>query len=46
MFNDPLYIDFYAPDHSIDADRHIIIGESQQGRLLIVYYTEEEILFV
>ena len=42
VFNDPLYIDFYDPDHSDDEDRYIIIGESQQSRLLIVSYTERE----
>lgn len=43
VFNDPLYIDFYDPDHSDDEYRYIIIGESQHdGRLLIVAYTERE----
>ena len=42
VFNDPLYIDFYDPDHSDKEDRYIIIGESQQSRLLIVSYTERE----
>ena len=40
VFNDPLYIDFYDPDHSYDEHRYLIIGESQQRRLLIVSYTE------
>lgn len=40
VFDDLSYIDFYDPDHSIDEDHYIIIGESQQGRLLIVSYTE------
>ena len=40
VFDDPLYIDFYDPDHSDDEYRYIIIGESQHGRLLIVAYTE------
>ena len=40
VFDDPLYADFYDPDHSDDEHRYIIIGESQQGRLLIVSYTE------
>ena len=42
VFDDPLYIDFYDPDHSDDEDRYIIIGESQQRRLLIVSYTERD----
>jgi uncharacterized protein len=40
VFDDPLYIDFYDPDHSLDEHRYIIIGESQQHRLLMVSYTE------
>ncbi|MCI0561542.1 MAG: BrnT family toxin [Nitrososphaera sp.] len=40
VFKDPLYIDFYDPDHSDDEHRHLIIGESRQGRLLLVSYTE------
>lgn len=41
-FDDPLYIDFYDPDHSEDEERYLIIGESNQGRLLIVSYTERD----
>lgn len=40
IFGDPLYIDFYDPDHSDEEERYIRMGESQQGRLLIVSYTE------
>jgi hypothetical protein len=40
VFDDPLYVDFYDPDHSYDEQRYIIIGRSQQGRLLLVSYTE------
>jgi uncharacterized DUF497 family protein len=40
VFDDPLYIDFYDPDHSEDEDRYLIVGQSTQGRLLIVSYTE------
>jgi uncharacterized DUF497 family protein len=40
VFDDPLYVDFYDPDHSDDEHRYIIIGRSQQGRLLLVSYTE------
>ena len=40
VFLDPLYVDFYDPDHSLDERRYIIIGESAQGRLLMVSYTE------
>jgi uncharacterized DUF497 family protein len=40
IFDDPLYVDFYDPDHSQDEERYLIIGESNRGRLLIVSYTE------
>ena len=40
VFDDPLYVDFYDPDHSYDGHRYLIVGESQQGRLLIVSYTQ------
>jgi uncharacterized DUF497 family protein len=40
VFDDPLYVDFYDPDHSYDEHRYIIVGQSRHGRLLIVSYTE------
>ena len=40
VFDDPLYVDFYNPDHSLNEHRYIIIGESERGRLLMVSYTE------
>ncbi len=40
VFDDPLYIDFYDPDHSDREERYVIVGESNQGRLLIISYTE------
>lgn len=42
VFDDPLYVVFYDPDHSFDEHRYIIIGESQQRLLLIVSYTERD----
>ena len=42
VFDDPLYVDFYDPDHSDEENRYIIIGESERSRLLIVSYTERE----
>ena len=39
-FDDPLYIDFYDPDHSDDEHRYIIIGQSMQNNLLVISYTE------
>ena len=40
VFADPLYIDFYDPEHSGEEHRYLIIGTSGSGRLLIVSYTE------
>jgi uncharacterized DUF497 family protein len=40
VFDDPLYVDFYDPDHSSEEHRYLIIGISQKGRLLIVSYTQ------
>jgi uncharacterized DUF497 family protein len=40
VFDDPLYVDFYDPDHSGNEERYLIVGESNRGRLLIVSYTE------
>jgi uncharacterized protein len=42
VFDDPLYVDFYDPDHSGDEDRYLIVGESNRGRLLITSYTERK----
>ena len=39
VFDHPLYVDFSAPDRSDEEARYIIVGESQQGNLLIVSYT-------
>jgi uncharacterized DUF497 family protein len=40
VFDDPLYVDFYDPEHSEGEERYLIVGESDRGRLLIVSYTE------
>jgi uncharacterized protein len=42
VFDDPLYIDFYDPDHSDNEERYLIVGESSRRRLLIVSYTERK----
>lgn len=42
VFDDPLYVDFYDPDHSENEERYLIVGQSSRGRLLIVSYTERE----
>ncbi|MEH2285243.1 MAG: BrnT family toxin [Nostoc sp.] len=40
VFDDPLYVDFYDPDHSDNEERYLIIGESGRGRLIITSYTD------
>ena len=40
VFDDPLYVDFYDPDHSYEEHRYLMVGESRRGRLLIVSYTK------
>ncbi|MDM8565861.1 BrnT family toxin [Candidatus Halobeggiatoa sp. HSG11] len=40
VFDDPLYLDFYDPDHSDEEHRYLMIGYSKKRRLLIVSYTE------
>ncbi|MBK7894999.1 MAG: BrnT family toxin [Candidatus Promineifilaceae bacterium] len=42
VFTDPLYLDFYDPDHSDEEERYIIVGQSEQQRLLVVSYTERD----
>ena len=38
-FHDPWQVAFYDPDHSEEEDRELLIGHSNQGRLLLVSYT-------
>ncbi len=45
VFDDPLYVDFYDPDHSDTEHRYLIIGQSCRERLLIVSYTERENIY-
>lgn len=40
VFDDPLYVDFYDPDHLEAEHRYIMIGESSKNRILLVSYTE------
>jgi uncharacterized DUF497 family protein len=37
---DPLSLTFDDPDHSIDEDRFITIGTSDNGRVIIVSHTD------
>jgi len=40
VFDNPLFIIFKDPDHSLLEQRYIIIGESDQKRYLMVCFTE------
>ena len=42
MTHSSFFLDFYDPDHSVDEDRYIIIGESVENQILVVSYTERE----
>ena len=40
VFDDPLFLTFADPSHSIQEQRFVIMGESARVRLLVVSYTE------
>ena len=40
VFDDDLFLVFADPDHSMEEKRFIIMGQSKQGRLLVVAYTQ------
>jgi len=40
VFADPFAGFFYDPDHSDEADRFLAIGISENGRFLVVSFTE------
>jgi uncharacterized DUF497 family protein len=41
-FGDPLSITVDDPLHSEDEERHVLIGQSIQGRLLVVVHSERK----
>ncbi len=45
VFADPLYIDFYDPEHSDEEQRYLIVGNSGSGRLLIDRTQKERMSF-
>lgn len=40
VFADPFSVTIADPDHSRDEQRHVDIGSSDKGRVLVVVYTE------
>jgi uncharacterized DUF497 family protein len=42
VFADSLFVTFSDPDHSDGEARYLIIGQSQNGRILVVSFTERK----
>lgn len=42
VFDDPLSLTIPDPEHSWDEQRFVTIGQSAQGRLLIMVYTDRD----
>lgn len=42
VFDDPMFITVIDDEHSVDEERYITIGVSDQRRLLIVAHTEHD----
>lgn len=40
VFDDPLFLTFGDPEHSLQEQRFLIMGESARGKLLVVSYTD------
>ena len=40
VFSDPLELTVPDPEHSLGEARFLSVGESESGRLLVVYYAE------
>lgn len=40
VFADPLALTGYDPNHSDDEDRYLTMGQSDDGRLLVVSHTD------
>ncbi len=42
IFGDPLALTIPDPQHSVEEDRFVTLGESHRNRLLVVVYTDRE----
>ena len=40
VFDDPMFITFIDEEHSLDEERHITIGLSSRGRLLMLAHAD------
>ena len=41
-FGDPFSATIADPDHSEDEDRYVLLGQTYQGRLIVVVHTDRE----
>jgi hypothetical protein len=39
-FGDPLSLTILDPDHSVDEDRFLLLGETANGKLVVVAHTD------
>ncbi len=42
VFEDPYFLVFADDEHSFDEPRYLIVGQSMEGRVLMVSYTERD----
>ena len=42
VFDDPLFLTFADPEHSLQEQRFLIMEESARGRLLVISYTDRK----
>ena len=42
VFDDPFAVNFDDPDHSIEENRYLIIGLSDQSKFLFISYTDRD----
>ena len=42
VFDDPYFLVFADDEHSFDEQRYLIVGQSMEGRVLMVSYTERD----
>ena len=41
VFDDSLSVTIHDPDHSLDEERHLLVGMSKDQRLLVVAHAEQ-----
>ena len=43
VFRDPLAVTIFDEEHSIDEERWVTLGRAQNGQVLVVIHTSEEV---